>query len=72
MEVLIFDDEEIGISAYDQCWKKEDFISLRDDYDIIYDGGIVGLWIEKRKNCSPLVHIMTEFPCRKPTVKTVG
>ena len=60
MEVLIFDDEEIGISAYDQCWKKEDFISLRDDYDIIYNGGIVGLWIEKRKNHSPLVHIMTE------------
>ena len=29
MKVLIFDDEEIGISAYDQCWKKEDFISLR-------------------------------------------
>ena len=60
MKVLIFDDEEIGISAYGQCWKKEDFISLRDDYDIIYNGGIVGLWIEKRKNCSPLVHIMTE------------
>ena len=35
MKVLIFDDEEIGISAYDQCWKKEDFISLRDDYNII-------------------------------------
>ena len=43
MKVLIFDDEEIGISAYGQCWKKEDFISLRDDYDIIYNGGIVGL-----------------------------
>ena len=43
MKVLIFDDEEIGISADGQGWKKEDFISLRDDYDIIYNGGIVGL-----------------------------
>ena len=42
MEVLIFDDEEIGISAYDQCWKKEDFISLTnvsENSPILLGGG---------------------------------
>ena len=50
MKVYTFDDEEILVSADDQCWKKSDYKTLRDEYDIIYNGGIVGFWLQKRKN----------------------
>ena len=60
MNVYEFNDEEILVSADDQCWKKSDYKTLRDEYDILYNGGIVGFWLQKRKNYSPLVHIMTE------------
>ena len=60
MHVLRFDKDCIQVSADDQTWTKDDFKSLRKDFDIIFDGGIVAFWIERRKNTSPLIHIMIE------------
>lgn len=57
--VNIFDEEEISISAKDQYWEDKDYKELLK-YDIIYERGIVALWIEKRKKAEPLVHIMGE------------
>lgn len=60
MKVLHCDDDYISISADDQTWTQDDFESLREDYDIIFDGGIAAFWIEKRKNYPPLIHVMIE------------
>lgn len=60
MKVLHFDKDYISISADDDTWTQSDFDSLKKDYDVIFTRGIVAFWIEKRKNTSPLIHIMTE------------
>ena len=55
-----FSENHISISAKNQCWSKEDLMQLRNSYGIIYDRNIWGIWIEKRKDGYPLLHLMHE------------
>jgi hypothetical protein len=52
--------DRIAIAADDQKWTKEDCESLKKDYDIIYNNGIIGFWIEKQSQSSPLIHVLIE------------
>ena len=60
MKVLHVNNDRIAISADDQKWTSNDFKTLKHDYDIIYSGGIIGFWIEKQRNSSPLIHVLIE------------
>lgn len=61
MKVLHFDSAYIAISAENQIWTEEDFKLLRENYDIIYNGGEVGFWITKSDDLgTPYFHIVTQ------------
>jgi hypothetical protein len=52
---------EIHIFGYNQEFTKADVDSLWLDHKILYlRGSIMAVWIEERKNTSPLVHLMFE------------
>lgn len=57
--INVFNDEEISISATQQIWTAKDYENLLH-YDIVYEKGVVAVWIEKRKNKEPLIHLMAE------------
>lgn len=55
-----FSENFISISAKNQCWTDEDLKQLKNSYGIIYNRDIWGIWIEKRKDSYPLLHLMHE------------
>jgi hypothetical protein len=58
-KVEVFDENEISIYAENQCWSADDCKNLLK-YDIVYERGCAAVWVEKRKNLEPLIHIMGE------------
>lgn len=55
------DSNEIHVFGYDQSFSQDDIKSLWEDHNILYlKGGIMAVWVEKRRNTSPLVHLMGE------------
>ena len=55
----VWNDKEISINAAQQKWTAKDCKDLLQ-CDIVYEPGIVAVWIEKRKDNEPLIHLMNE------------
>ena len=55
------DEDSIHVFALnDQCFSIQDKKDLWTEYNILYLGGVMALWVEERTNNNPLVHLMGE------------
>jgi hypothetical protein len=53
--------EFIDVYGYNGQFNKEDIKSLWEDHNILYlCGGVMAVWVEKRNNMNPLIHLISE------------
>lgn len=54
-------EESIHVFGDNQEFTKEDLESLWEHHNILYmENGVMAVWVEKRNNNNPLIHLMAE------------